>query len=257
MRPPLHTLCKSSHIIKRNAAHINRKLIDLLIFRLVYFDYLRRGYHFPFAGVFAYMESEETMTENMLSRLINAPQFEELTNLILTDAGAAAYEISEGPKAALAAAIAEKTGRPVLFVAPGEREAARIAEDISQYIPMGAGTFLPRERQFVRAAMSHEGEWQRLATMSRLRFQEIKVLCVSADMLLWRMTPPELYDEMTVTLNVGDVIEPKELIEKFVAAGFERVDMVEGKGQCAMRGDIVDVYPPAGAQSLRIEFYDD
>ena len=97
--------------------------------------------------------------------------------------------------------------RPVAV--PGEREAARIAEDSSQYIPMGAGTFLPRERQFVRAAMSHEGEWQRLATMSRLRFQEIKVLCVSADMLLWRMTPPELYDEMTVTLNVGDVIEPK------------------------------------------------
>ena len=203
------------------------------------------------------MESEETMTENMLSRLINAPQFEELTNLILTDAGAAAYEISEGPKAALAAAIAEKTGRPVLFVAPGEREAARIAEDISQYIPMGAGTFLPRERQFVRAAMSHEGEWQRLATMSRLRFQEIKVLCVSADMLLWRMTPPELYDEMTVTLNVGDVIEPKELIEKFVAAGFERVDMVEGKGQCALRGAIVDVYPPCETSALRIEFFDD
>ena len=197
------------------------------------------------------------MTENMLSRLIASAQLQELTDGILSPFGVAAYEVSEGVKAALCAAIAEKTGRQVLYVAPGEREAARVAEDVSQYLPMSAGTFLPRERQFVRAAMSREGEWQRLGTMAKLRTGEIKVLCIAADALLWRMTPPELYDEMTVTLSVGDVIDPRKLVEHFVAAGFERVDMVEGKGQCALRGAIVDVYPPCEASALRIEFFDD
>ncbi len=197
------------------------------------------------------------MTKNVLSRLIDSEQLAEWVDLIFSPVGAAAYEVSEGQKAALCAAIVQKTGRPILYVAPSEREAARVADDISQYLPLSAGTFLPRERQFVRAAMSRESEWQRLGTMSRLRTGEVKVLCISADMLLWRMTPPEIYDEMTITLHTGDVVEPQKLVDQFVAAGFERVDMVEGKGQCALRGAIVDVYPPCEKSALRIEFFDD
>ena len=193
----------------------------------------------------------------MLSKLISSAPLCELSELLLTPAGAAAYEVGEGLKAALAAALAEKTGRQVLYVAPGSREAARIAEDVMQYLPAGAGTLAPRERQFVRAAMSHEGEWQRLHTLSRLRTGEMRVLCIAPDALLWRLTPPSLYDEMTVTISVGDVIEPRALIEKLTAAGFEHVDMVEGKGQCALRGAIVDVFPPCETNALRIEFFDD
>lgn len=39
--------------------------------------------------------------------------------------------------------------------------------------------------------------------------------------------------------------------------GYERVEMVEGKGQCALRGSIVDCYPPSGSVALRLEFFDD
>ena len=39
--------------------------------------------------------------------------------------------------------------------------------------------------------------------------------------------------------------------------GYERVPMVEGRGQCAMRGSIVDVFPPTELDALRIEFFDD
>ena len=203
------------------------------------------------------MEREEPMKDTVISALTSSAYLNELTDALFTPAGAAAYEVSEGVKAALAAAIAEKTGRSILYIAPGDKEAARIAEDISQYLPLASGTLLPRERQFVRAAMSHEGEWQRLATMSRLHAGEIKVLCIASDALLWRMTPPELFDEMTVALRVGDVITPQQLIDRFLAAGYERVEMVEGKGQCALRGSIVDVYPPCETNALRIEFFDD
>ena len=216
-----------------------------------------RGYLFSRAGVFAYMESEETMTDHVLERLISSGQLEELHTLIATDAGAAAYEAGEGVKAALAAALAEKTGRQVLYVTPGDREAARIAEDVSAYLPNAAGTLATRERQFVRAAVSHERQWQRLQSLGRVRTGDMRVLCVSAETLLYRFTPPALYDEMTVTLSVGDVIEPRELMSRFAAAGFERVDMVEGKGQCALRGSIVDVFPPCETNALRIEFFDD
>ena len=159
--------------------------------------------------------------------------------------------------AALAAAIALKTGRQVLYIAPGDRDAARAAEDIGQYLPQGAGTMIARERQFARAVSSREGEWQRLTALSRLQSGEMRVLCLPADALLWRMTPPEVARAMTVTVHTGDQMQPSDLMARLAEAGYERVDMVEGKGQCALRGAIVDVYPPCETDALRIEFFDD
>ena len=58
---------------------------------------------------------------------------------------------------------------------------------------------IARERQFARAVSSREGEWQRLTALSRLQSGEMRVLCLPADALLWRMTPPEVARVMTVT----------------------------------------------------------
>ena len=74
----------------------------------------------------------------MLSRLLQSQLLTDLTDALHGPAGAAAYAVCDGAKAALAAALAQKTGRPVLYVAPGDREAARVAEDACQYLPHGA-----------------------------------------------------------------------------------------------------------------------
>ena len=193
----------------------------------------------------------------MLTRLLKSPILQELCDHLTAAPGPAAYAVCDGAKAALAAALAQKTGRPVLYVAPGDREAARVAADICQYIPQGAASLRMRERQFARAAASREAEWQRLTALAGVRDGSVRVLCVAADALLWRMTPPALMEEMTLSLKVGGVIAPAELIARLAEAGYERVDMVEGRGQCALRGAIVDVYPPTEPDALRIEFFGD
>ncbi|MBQ8536460.1 MAG: DEAD/DEAH box helicase, partial [Clostridia bacterium] len=86
---------------------------------------------------------------------------------------------------------------------------------------------------------------------------EIKVLCVSMESLMHRLVPMDLFRRATLRLMVADRIEPTELVEHLVRSGYERVDMVEGKGQCAIRGAIVDVYPPSETNALRMEFFDD
>ena len=50
---------------------------------------------------------------------------------------------------------------------------------------------------------------------------------------------------------------PRSLTEKLVAAGYERVELVEGRGQIAARGDLVDVYTPGSEYPVRIEFFGD
>ena len=193
----------------------------------------------------------------MLDRLLQSQLLTDLVSSVMTSQGAAAYAVCDGAKPALAAALAQATGRPVLYIAPGDREAARVAEDVNQYLPQAAASLRPRERQFIRAAASHESEWQRLTALEGLRTGSVRVLCMAADALLWRMTPPALADRLTVALKTGDVIAPADLIARLVEAGYERVDMVEGRGQCALRGAIVDMFPPAAPDALRIEFFDD
>jgi len=193
----------------------------------------------------------------MLTRLVQSQLLSNLCAAVCRPQGAAAYAVADGAKAALAAALALKTGRQVLYVAPGDREAARVAEDVQQYLPQGAASLRMREHQFVRAAASREAEWQRLTALEGVRTGGVRVLCVAPDALLWRMTPPALVEQMTLTLKTGDIIAPAALIEKLTDAGYERVDMVEGPGQCALRGAIVDVYAPTASDALRIEFFDD
>ena len=193
----------------------------------------------------------------MLKRMLDSSLLTDLCERIMTPSGAAVYGVCDGGRAALAAAVAEKTGRQVLYITQGDREAARIAGDLQQYLPQAAGFLRMRERQFARAAASRESEWQRLGVLERAHRGQVRILCIPSDALLWRLTPPALVEKLTVSLRVGDTVEPALLIGQLIEAGYERVDMVEGRGQCALRGAIVDVFPPAENDALRIEFFGD
>ncbi|MBQ9196500.1 MAG: hypothetical protein IJ157_04575, partial [Clostridia bacterium] len=63
----------------------------------------------------------------MLDRLLDSQLLADLIEAVSRPQGAAAYAVCDGAKAALAAALAQKTGRSVLYIAPGDREAARVA----------------------------------------------------------------------------------------------------------------------------------
>jgi transcription-repair coupling factor (superfamily II helicase) len=62
---------------------------------------------------------------------------------------------------------------------------------------------------------------------------------------------------MVRELYIGESISLEEMKEYFVAAGYERIDMVEGKGQFSIRGGIIDFYSPIHQNAVRIELFDD
>ena len=59
-----------------------------------------------------------------------------------------------------------------------------------------------------------------------------------------------------MTLRVGDLIDLDEVAGDLVAAGYERVDQVEDRGQFAMRGGILDVYPATEDRAIRVDLFD-
>ena len=158
--------------------------------------------------------------------------------------------------AAILACRAAKAGRKTLLVAENDLKAGRTAEDARQLGQEAA--FLPGgEIDLTRAAGSLESSWRRLEALSAVCAGKVRILCTGAEAMAQRMARPEAFRALSLTMRAGDRITPADLARRLIRMGYERVGMVEGKGQFALRGSILDVYPPALSQGIRMEFFDD
>ncbi len=66
-----------------------------------------------------------------------------------------------------------------------------------------------------------------------------------------------LGDLEPVSLRVGDSADPSGVVEKLVGIAYHRVDLVERRGEIAVRGGILDIFPPTEEHPLRVEFFGD
>ncbi len=185
------------------------------------------------------------------------PNYERLLAHIRQQQTVALTGVPDSMAAFIAAKIALDTGKRVLLLSSNDLKATHDADDGQQLLGTQAACLPGGEIDLTRGASSHESAWRRLEALSRVTTGEVRLLCASVDAAVQRMGSGERFRERTIRFGVGDVYDPQQLMRDLTAMGYERVNMVEGKGQCAMRGSIVDVYPPAGSQSLRIEFFDD
>jgi len=197
------------------------------------------------------------MNEGLFSAYSAMPQWQELLTLTQQPGCSAVYELAEGERPFLAAALSHRTGRPVVLVCPTELIAQRCAQDIQRLTGQGCVCLPPRDLQFSRAASSRESTWQRLHALYRLAHGSARILCISLDSLIHRCVPKSVFLAAEINLAEGECHPPEQLINRLLAAGYQRVPMVEGQGQCAMRGSILDVFPSNTQDALRIEFFDD
>ena len=167
----------------------------------------------------------------------------------------AAFGVAANAKAHLCAALAER--RQVLFVTATDVTAAQFHES-ARLFGVRAELFLPRETPltYVHAA-SGENRSARISALSALLDGEPCVVAASAAALMQTLAPRGAFAYSQMRVSVGDALEPRALIERLVSAGYERVEMVEGRGQCAARGDLVDVFAPGEEYPVRIEFFGD
>ena len=194
----------------------------------------------------------------MLPGIISIPGMPGIRELLSTAPGKAT--VLSGVNAPLAAVIACETaarGKKTLIVAENDLKAVRLADDIRQ-LTGGEGSCLPGGGiDLTRAAGSLENSWRRLEALSAVSEGNVKVLCAGAEAMAQRMGRPEPFRALSLRLKAGNVFPPAELARRLSRMGYDRVEMVEGKGQYARWGSILDVYPPALSQGLRIEFFDD
>jgi transcription-repair coupling factor (superfamily II helicase) len=164
--------------------------------------------------------------------------------------------VSEPALPLLLAALREMLGRSLLVLLPEDADARDAAE--------AAGWFLGEEH--VALLPSRGVRWDSgLEPPPHLvgeRARALDVLaagglvCASASAVAEGMPPPEARPE-PIPLSVGAEPGTEGIAESLALAGYDRVEQAEERGQFAVRGGIVDVFPTTGREPLRIEFFGD
>ena len=169
----------------------------------------------------------------------------------------AATGISAIHKAHLAAALREETSRPLFVLTSDEQGAKRMAADLTAFLEKPVPVLPYRDFVMLGAlGASHEYEHKRIAALHAMRMGA-PVMVASVPAALEICIPPEKLTEATLTLKTGGEYNLRCLSEDLTRAGYSRAMQVEGAGQYAIRGDLLDVFPPQERAPVRCEFFGD
>jgi len=164
----------------------------------------------------------------------------------------------ETPKALLATLAAKATGKSILLITGGTRE-DRLFNDLSYFDPtlpveFPAWETLPGEE--IAPSPDILGKrFEALHTLLQKKGPSI-VLC-PLPALLQKIIPKENLSPLLSTWNKKTKISFDDLPEKLTTLGYKRNTVVSDKGQFAIRGGILDLFPVSSADPYRIEFFGD
>ena len=160
-------------------------------------------------------------------------------------------------RAYVAAGLRRATGRPLVLVCPDDGEARRLAGDLAALTGEEVPLLPARDLQFHPGAASRQWEHQRLEVLAKLHQGACPVLAATVEGLLQRTMPPAVFSAHCRQLSAGQACRLEEVTDFLVQAGYTRCDQVEGVGQFALRGGILDVFSPGLDLPVRLEFWGD
>ncbi|HVB35021.1 MAG TPA: transcription-repair coupling factor [Patescibacteria group bacterium] len=173
--------------------------------------------------------------------------------------------LTDPAKALVAAQAAASAGRPVIVLVHSNGRADQIAEPLRYFyraltgrpgkevVDLPAYEVLPYQNLSPHPEIASGravGFWQ-------LASRQARVAVVPLAAALWRSRDAEYYRELARPVARDDSLALEELTGHLALVGYDREDMVEMPGQFAVRGGIVDVFPPDANRPVRIELFGD
>ena len=164
------------------------------------------------------------------------------------------------------AQLAAVPGGPVVAITATGREAEDLADIVPDLLPGVRTAVLPSWETLPHERLSPSSDTvgRRVAVLRRLAHpsptdpfaEPVDVLVASVRAILQPVVTA-IADVEPVRAQVGDDVDLAVLVERLVELGYERVDLVERRGQVAVRGGILDVFPPTEEHPLRVELWGD
>lgn len=196
--------------------------------------------------------------EFLQSGLQRLEEYRQLRQAVREDALPAVVAGLPGiAKAAFAAVLVRDCEKPALLLAADDAEAQRLLGDLTA---MGLRACLYPMRDFTLRnveSASREYEHQRIDALCRLLSGACDVVIACADAALQdTITPQELKERITI-LQTGQTMPLEEAVQALLRCGYVRATQIDGQGQFAVRGGILDFFTPGALQPVRVEFWGD
>ena len=159
----------------------------------------------------------------------------------------------------VAAAVATALESPVMAVAAGPREAEQLAADLVAYLGPDAVALLPAWEALPYEGISPSPEIaaRRAGAVARLRQAQGPFVLVTPALAAMQGMIPTLGTVPALELVAGRDLPPDALAERLVDIGYARADIVERRGEFAVRGGVVDVFPGTARRPVRLEYWGD
>lgn len=186
------------------------------------------------------------------------PEYMQLRQAVESNAlPAVATGLSGIHKATIINALVQDTNKTALLLASDEAEAQRICQDLTS---MGLRSFIYPTRDFtfrnVESA-SREYEHQRIQVLSRILKHDCDVVIACMDAALQYTIPPNELEGRMIELKKGQTVSLEQVVQSLVRCGYVRAEQIDGTGQFAVRGGILDFFTPDAPYPVRIEFWGD
>ncbi|MDX9871989.1 MAG: transcription-repair coupling factor [Clostridia bacterium] len=169
------------------------------------------------------------------------------------------YGVSGSLKSLLAAMVLKNQDKPLLYVVENIQRGKEVFDDLNTLLPEYTVNYYPALDilPFEVIARSHETQQKRLEVLVSLQENKKIVIVTTLEALSKVLISAQAFRTAAFSLKAGDRMEAGVLMERLLSLGYQRADMVEGKGQFSLRGGILDIFGSISENPYRIEFFDD
>ncbi|MCX7746272.1 MAG: transcription-repair coupling factor [Clostridia bacterium] len=165
---------------------------------------------------------------------------------------------SESGRVHICSSLCEHLERKGIFIAFNEMQARKMYEDFA-FLFGDEVIFFPNKEIMLHdiEAKSYDEVMERIKSMDRVLEGNYKLVVTSVEALAHKLIPVEEFSAMKLEFSLGSRVNLEDISKQLVGMGYERANVVEAKGQFAIRGGIFDVYSVNGDDPIRIELFDD
>lgn len=165
--------------------------------------------------------------------------------------------VSESVAAHLVFCVCQKLSKPAVIVVPDGVTANNILTDLQSYYKDDAMLFHEREMVFYDIdAQAKDIISKRLSVLQRMHSEGAPLVVMTVSALLGAAAPKTSFGNI-LSFEVGAAASVETLANDLIGLGYVREDIVEGKGQFAIRGGIIDFFPHLGDNPIRVELFGD
>lgn len=194
----------------------------------------------------------------MLKEILKSDKLKELEFSLKQGDSVLIEDLWNTPKALIAALVAQATQKHLLILTGASQEEVRLYQDFAAFtdypvLDFPAWETLPGEN--VPPSPDIVGERYR-ALHELSKAQQPHIVLSSMQACLQKILIPKNFEDLYLHLDKGNSYPFEALIEKLIKMGYQRYAVASDKGQFAVRGGIIDVFPVSSPDPYRLEFWE-